>query len=228
MIEEELEQIVSFHTNSEGQESWDMKEIIESVATIFPLSDEQKAEIMKKGEHGEGKLSAVESRTALIEHLSTLAEVKYEELLIKKAPHPEVMIEVEKQILLRSIDNLWVEHLVAIDYLRTGIGLRGYAQRDPLVEYKKETYRMFNELLSSIQKEVVYLIYKISVGLQIAPSVMAKENNLNFAGASKTTDGSEVQSIMGGKEKDSDGNVVGRNDQCPCGSGKKYKKCHGA
>jgi preprotein translocase subunit SecA len=58
-------------------------------------------------------------------------------------------------MLLRSIDNLWVDHLVAVDYLRTGIGLRGYGQRDPLVEYKKETYRMFNELLSLIQKELV-------------------------------------------------------------------------
>jgi preprotein translocase subunit SecA len=117
--------------------------------------------------------------------------------------------------------------LVAVDYLRTGIGLRGYAQQDPLVEYKKETFRMFNELLNLVQKEVVYLIYKVTVGLQIAPSVMAKEHNVRLSGAAKTADGTEVQSITSGKEKDAEGHVVGRNDQCPCGSGKKYKRCHG-
>jgi preprotein translocase subunit SecA len=229
MVEQEIEQVVSFHTNTEDKKDWNVQEITETVSTIFTLNEEEKNAIggFAAQERGQ-KLEDVEARTGMIEYLVSLSKEKYETALVKTLPDTNMLREIEKQVLLRAMDNLWVDHLVAVDYLRTGIGLRGYAQQDPLVEYKKETFRMFNELLNLIQKEVVYLIYKISVGLQIAPSVMAKENNLNFAGASKTTDGSEVQSIMGGKEKDSDGNVVGRNDQCPCGSGKKYKKCHGA
>ena len=126
------------------------------------------------------------------------------------------------------MDNLWVDHLVAVDYLRTGIGLRGYAQQDPLVEYKKETYRMFTELLSFIQKEVVYLIYKVSLGIQIAPSVMGSAKNISLSGASKNESGeAQVASASPKKEVSQDGTEVGRNDVCPCGSGKKYKKCHG-
>ena len=134
-----------------------------------------------------------------------------------------MILEIEKQVLLRAIDNLWVDHLVAVDYLRTGIGLRGYGQHDPLVEYKKETFRMFNELLNLIQKEVVYLIYKVNLGIQLAPSVMNK-GNLVLQGASKT---SNDVPVAVGKQKDESGHVIGRNDPCPCGSGKKYKKCHG-
>ena len=107
--------------------------------------------------------------------------------------------------------------------MRTGIGLRGYGQRDPLVEYKKETYYMFNELLALIQKEVVYSIYKVGLGIQLAPSVMQK-GNMILQGAAKDANDNAIAT---GKKRDKEGNEVGRNDPCPCGSGKKYKKCHG-
>lgn len=81
-------------------------------------------------------------------------------------------LEVERSVLLRTIDMLWMDHLETMDYMRRGIGLRGYGQRDPLVEYKKEAYQMFNELNSLIEKQVVYSIYKIG-GLQefIMPTI---------------------------------------------------------
>jgi preprotein translocase subunit SecA len=216
-----------------------MKEIYETMLTVFPISDTEKQKLFSFGQAGESKLEAVEERTKIIEFLVDLAETKYEELLVKKASHPGVMIEVEKQMLLRAIDNLWVEHLVAIDYLRTGIGLRGYGQRDPLVEYKKETYRMFNELLALIQKEVVYSIYKVGIGLELAPSVM-QQGNLILQGADdsgKQDFGANLQESaeVGGakviyestKPKTPTGELIGRNDPCYCGSGKKFKKCHG-
>lgn len=228
MVEQEIEQVISFHTNTEDKNEWNIKEILETVSTIFALSDEEKSAVtlLSKGEH-KGKLDDVEIRTKMIEFFVQLANEKYETLLIKAVPEPGMLLEIEKQVLLRAMDNLWVEHLVAVDYLRTGIGLRGYAQQDPLVEYKKETFRMFNELLNLIQKEVVYLIYKVNLGIQIAPSVMGKQHNLNFSGASKAIDGEIEVSSNSGKEKTADGKVIGRNDLCPCGSGKKYKKCHG-
>ncbi|MDP1709561.1 MAG: SEC-C metal-binding domain-containing protein, partial [Candidatus Komeilibacteria bacterium] len=189
------------------------------------LSESERGELLKYSERGDSKLDDVERRTKIIEHLVNLSKIKYEEFLVKKVPQLEVMLEIEKQILLRSIDSLWIEHLVAVDYLRTGIGLRGYGQRDPLVEYKKETYRMFNELLSLIQKEVVYSIYKVSLGIQMAPSVMQR-GNMIFSGAAKEADG-EKAVVASSKPKDAEGHKVGRNDLCPCGSGLKYKKCHG-
>jgi len=223
MIENEIEQVVSFHTNTEEKQDWNLKEIQETVYTIFPLEKEEKEKILEFGNHGTEKLEAVTARTELISYLLGLAKARYQKMLVDKVPHPEMILEIEKQMLLRSIDNLWVDHLVAVDYLRTGIGLRGYGQRDPLVEYKKETYRMFNELLSLIQKELVYSIYKVSAGIELAPSVMARGNVvLKGAGTDE-----EVVATKGAV-KDAEGNKVGRNDPCPCGSGKKFKRCHGA
>lgn len=240
MIEAEIEQIVSLHTNEDDNTAWGMQEIYETLLTVFPISDAEKQKLFSLGQAGDTKLADVEGRTRIIEYLVELAEQKYDALLVKKAPHPGVMLEVEKQMLLRAMDNLWVEHLVAIDYLRTGIGLRGYGQRDPLVEYKKETYRMFNELLALIQKEVVYNIYKVGIGLELAPSVM-QQGNLILRGADDSgkqdfaAGGPQESADVGGakiiyessKPKTPTGELISRNDPCYCGSGKKYKKCHG-
>ncbi|MFH1789475.1 MAG: preprotein translocase subunit SecA [bacterium] len=227
MVEQEIENVISFHTNTEDFKGWNIEEIIESVSTIFPLSGDEKEKIQRlsQTQNDHKKMEGVETRTNMIEYIVELAGKKYTELLVEKVSDEKLLFEIEKQVLLRAIDNLWVEHLVSIDYLRTGIGLRGYGQRDPLVEYKKETYFMFNELLGSVQREVAYLIYKINIGLQLAPSVMEK-GNLKLSGASKTSNGSEYPSLHA-KIKNEDGSKVGRNDPCPCGSNKKFKKCCG-
>jgi preprotein translocase subunit SecA len=223
MIDAEIEQIVSYHTNAEDRSSWNLDDIISTLETIFPLSALEKEKIKAHTDTGTQKMEAVEFRESLAEEIIKMAHEKYDTMLVQKAHHAQVILEIEKQMLLRSIDNLWVEHLVSIDYLRTGIGLRGYGQRDPLVEYKRETYRMFSELLSAIQKEVVYSIYKLSIGIQMAPSVM-ESGNVILQGAQKEeapAQQSAVGPAQGAKE-------VGRNEPCYCGSGKKYKKCHGA
>jgi len=224
MVELEIEQVVSFHTNTEDRKDWNVKEIVETVVTIFPLKENEKNEIINIASASRSvKTDDIGTRTELIEYLVKLAKEKYEEHLVRQAPDRNMMLEIEKQVLLRGMDNLWVDHLVAVDYLRTGIGLRGYGQHDPLVEYKKETFRMFNELLNLIQKEVVYLIYKVSLGIQLAPSVMQRDN-LVLKGAEKESDEHVVRT---GKAKNEQGETIGRNDPCPCGSGLKYKKCHG-
>src|SRR3989339_41757 len=225
MVVNEIEGVVSFHTNSDEKSDWDTKEIAEVIATIFPLTDNEKEKIMSFSKNGETKLGDVNVRTEMIEYLTGLAETKYDELLVKSVNNPEFMIEIEKQVLLRGLDMLWIEHLVAIDSLRTGIGLRGYGQHDPLVEYKKETYHMFNELLALIQKEVVYAIYKVSLGLKAAPSVMQNRKMVlkgsEAAFAKQNANDPDTAKVAGiAREK------VGRNEPCPCGRGKKYKKCH--
>jgi len=106
--------------------------------------------------------------------------------------------------------------------LRAGIGLRGYGQRDPLVEYKQESFHLFNRLLAGIQREVANTIFKIHAGITLTPSVMA-DDKLTLTGAKK----SAVAPVVDGPGVKQE-RKQGRNEPCFCGSGKKYKKCHGA
>ena len=231
MIEQEIEFVVSFHTNNEDREDWNMQEIYETVRTMYSFPESKRDELVALAGNGDSKLGDVEAREAIVQRILDGAKAVYEEmeekLLAKNEQTGEtdrtMLEQIEKGALLRSIDALWVEHLVSIDYLRAGIGLRGYGQRDPLIEYKKETFRMFNELQANIQKEVVYSFFKITTSMQLAPSVMAA-GNMMMAGAKKSEGnaGGRVVSNSG-----SDVPKVGRNEPCPCGSGKKFKKCHG-
>ncbi|HQF57306.1 MAG TPA: preprotein translocase subunit SecA [Candidatus Magasanikbacteria bacterium] len=229
LIEQEIELVVSFHTNTEDKSQWNMQEIYETARTIFSFSQEEREILLHFNRNGNSKLEDVEVRNKIVEFLLEKAQTEYNNVKIKiesLVPADEkekAMNEIEKNVLLRSIDNLWVNHLVEIDYLRTGIGLRGYGQRDPLVEYKKETFFMFNNLLANIQKEVVYSFFKVGAGIQLAPTVMANDR-LILQGAQKTMNESgQVER----KPRDESGKKIGRNDPCPCGSGKKYKKCCG-
>lgn len=127
---------------------------------------------------------------------------------------PELMRILERALYLRTIDMLWIDHLDAMDHLREGIGLRGYGQKDPLVEYKNESYRMFKLLLGAIESEILGLIFKVEITAnrptEQKQTAIAKEANKQ-----------ENKAKADGKK------TVGRNDPCPCGSGKKYKKCCG-
>ncbi|MFZ4648179.1 MAG: preprotein translocase subunit SecA [Patescibacteria group bacterium] len=232
MVAAEIKAVISFHCAGEVRD-WNLKEVVETFRTIFPLSEEQEKTILS---YSEKTGHADISRDALIAEILVWSNEVYEKLKIVFASAGVEVAEMEKSILIRSIDQLWVEHLETIDYLRRGIGLRGYGQRDPLVEYKKEAYQMYHELISLIQKQVVYSIYKTADFMNpntmaAAISTLAKEEQkpLIFLGAQKEM-GSDVNSpkdLITQKAKDEDGVRVGRNDLCPCGSGLKYKKCHG-
>jgi len=229
MIEQEIEFVVSFHTNVVDKSQWNMKEILETMRTIFSFSATDKEFLFNLGNSGGDKLDEVKARENIVEFLFDKAKKEYNDMEDKISGSADkseraqsLMAAIEKGILLRSIDSLWVEHLVSIDYLRTGIGLRGYGQRDPLIEYKKETYEMFNQLQANIQKQVVYSFYKVSLGLQLAPSIMASDK-MTLQGAKK----SMIADAGARKPRNEEGIKIGRNDPCFCGSGKKYKRCHG-
>ncbi|MEK9152202.1 MAG: SEC-C metal-binding domain-containing protein, partial [Patescibacteria group bacterium] len=158
--------------------------------------------------------------THLMKH-ATAAMDGREAKVNEGAGTPAAFGEVVKNMMLRAIDTLWVEHLDAMEHLRTGIGLQGYGQRDPLVEYKRESYRMFNQLMQAINHDVVYAIFKISIVRESssAPSLMERQG-LRLSAPSKSAAGQvSTEGESAGEPK------VGRNDPCPCGSGKKYKKC---
>lgn len=231
IIIEELNNIVSFNCVGDVKD-WNLKEVTESVAAIFTLQSAETEKILAYKDN-----TSPQALTELLAELQDLAAKRYEKLEASLEGVGISFVEVEKGILLRSIDQLWVEHLETMDYLRGSIGLRGYGQRDPLVEYKKEAYRLYRELNDLIRRQVVYSIYKTGDALDVAPQLVAslqKQNerqNLQFSGAAKTSadhQPGETIDLVREKVKDESGKVIGRNDPCPCGSGKKYKKCHGA
>ncbi|HHU31932.1 MAG: preprotein translocase subunit SecA [Zhaonellaceae bacterium] len=158
-----------------------------------------------------------------VEQLAAMKEEEIRELLHSKVDEryelkeadlgPDTMRELERMLLLRIVDEKWMDHLDAMDQLRQGIGLRAYGQKDPLIEYKFEGYEMFNGMIEAIKEDMARLIFRVTV-------VREQEKPKNVVENRYAEEGQEKKPVR--KEK-----TVGRNDPCPCGSGKKYKKCCG-
>ncbi|HEX2123783.1 MAG TPA: SEC-C metal-binding domain-containing protein, partial [Thermoanaerobaculia bacterium] len=135
----------------------------------------------------------------------------------------------EKYLLLQVIDQQWKDHLLNIDHLKEGIGLRGYGQRDPLIEYKKESFDLFQEMMERIQDRVVKILWK----MELAGTRESEEAEVHRVQRALPPQPPKQQLTFSGAPKEAPAPVkrqqakVGRNDPCPCGSGKKYKKCHG-
>jgi preprotein translocase subunit SecA len=144
---------------------------------------------------------------------------------------PEAMRYYERIIMLNIVDAQWKDHLLALDHLKEGIGLRGYGQKDPLVEYKKESFSLFEAMLDRIDVETVRSLYLLQVTVEEPPQQRLQRRprrgqlsftKANASAAAAGQDEGKPRTIV------SDSPKIGRNDPCPCGSGKKYKKCHGA
>ncbi len=161
------------------------------------------------------KLQAM-SREEMDEYLHKLAITHYEER--ENMMGPEIMRELESLVMLKVVDSQWMEHLDAMDMLREGVGLRAYGQRDPLVEYKFEAYDMFEAMKSAIQDDIVRYIYRVNLVSQ--PKV---EDHLANASVNNPNGDSETEKKQPVHNKEE----IGRNDPCPCGSGKKFKNCCG-
>jgi len=133
----------------------------------------------------------------------------------------DVLPQVERYVLLETYDELWMNHLDAIDNLRDGIGLRGYAQKDPLVEYKQESFSMFESLLSRIDSTVAHRIFRVQINI---PQPVQRRT------IEKSSSDTEMSSSLRGgaptRQSIKNINKLGRNDPCWCGSGKKWKACH--
>ena len=165
------------------------------------------------------------SQEQWIETLTELVLRKYEE---KEAIFkPENMRWHERMILLHIVDQQWKYHLLSMDDLKSGIGLRGYGQKDPLVEYKKESFRMFEAMMARIEEEVVRWLFLMQP-VQEEQQVKEIERKHKKQEQDLILTGAEDGSATAPKTVVRSGEKVGRNEPCPCGSGKKYKKCHGA
>jgi len=135
-----------------------------------------------------------------------------------------VIRQFEKAVMLQSLDSHWKEHLAAMDYLRQGIHLRGYAQKNPKQEYKRESFELFSEMLENLKIEVISLLSKVQVKAESDVEEVERQRQETAAKPTQTNQADEQGSVQVGHRQ---GPKVGRNDPCPCGSGKKFKQCHG-
>ena len=148
----------------------------------------------------------------------------------------QVLRQFEKAVMLQTLDGLWKEHLAAMDHLRQGIHLRGYAQKNPKQEYKRESFELFQQMLESLKHDVISVMSKVQVQAQSDVEEMEERRRQEEAKIRRDYQHAAAEALVGAEEAESlashiptvrDGAKVGRNDPCPCGSGRKYKQCHG-
>jgi preprotein translocase subunit SecA len=234
------EQVAVFTGTSRFSEEWDLEEMLTMLRTFFPTT------LTVKGLGDRTELEA-----------DAVADLVWEDALkVHEAREqrfgPEAMRALERWVLLRTIDSKWRDHLYEMDYLREGIGLRALAQRDPLVEYKNEGYSMFQQMMESIQEDFVRYLYHVEIQREEQPKEEPAGRKLAYSGGgdsglAQNFAAAGVAAARSGGMADSSAEAyeaaqkatrtvvaprsvakVGRNDPCPCGSGKKHKKCCGA
>ena len=230
LMTEEFERMVSFHSSTEEGE-WNVAEIAAEANALLPVLDV--SEVTKRLEtiRDDRSKDEVEKRGLITEYLLGESKKVYseQEMLIGK----ETWNALQKGLYLRSLDTLWMNHLDEIDYLRQGIGLRGYGQRDPLIEYKREAYDLFLGLMDTVRKTYLMTVLKVSPASVVPAETVPR--NIELHGANEEIaqfSGSAQEGTQTGQQNDREPqkplinqNVAGRNDPCPCGSGLKYKRC---
>jgi preprotein translocase subunit SecA len=245
-IREVIENVVAEHTAAEFQEDWDLAELVTAMDALYDGTGVSVDEIESK------------DREEIVEEFIEDALDAYEEKEREvEGMEDGLMRQLERYMILQVVDLRWREHLENMDYLREGVHLRAMAQKDPLVEYRHEGHLMFEDLGRTIREEVVSSIFHAQVTAQDADALqdtggwdgdgdgalayeheqLAGSQAIAAAGATAAVGASAVAAgaVGGGSTSvatrqrvSSDWDKVGRNDACPCGSGKKYKKCHGA
>jgi len=210
-----IEEIVEAHADPEVDPSdWQWKAIDEALFQQFKFHPGITHESGPEG-------GTIDSAADLTEVAEDRVRKFYEQRETEFTP--PVMRQIEKIVMLQTLDSLWKDHLLAMDHLKEGIGLRGYAQRNPLVEYQKEGFSMFEALMATMQRDVVEKCFSVQVTRQQDVSQMREQPKPQKMVMSH---GGETQDA-GPQTVKRDADKVGRNDPCPCGSGKKYKRCHG-
>jgi preprotein translocase subunit SecA len=227
--------VASYASAGQFSEEWDLDELHTTLASMYPIQLDF-AEVDREFLTADG----------LTEDVLADARARYAER--EQEVGAETLRQVERRVILTIVDRIWREHLYEMDHLREGIGLRAVGQRDPLVEYQREAYDAFSMLMARVKEEAVGYFFNFPVenlqteaarrrerdsarlrlssaaSSQVSPGVAAAQapptstpGASAAAAARQTTQGTVVK-----------GDRVGRNDPCPCGSGRKYKKCHGA
>jgi preprotein translocase subunit SecA len=225
MLDDEVRGLVLDHTGGDGPSEWNRAGLKATLTTMAP-------------DLTPATLAGVDDATDANLLAETLADAVAEAYDAKRqAVGDEGIAVLERIVLLRVIDSLWVEHLTAVDDMRRGIGLRAYSQRDPLNEFKVEAYRMFDELKTTIRHDVTHTVFRVSVAREPAPQQRPRrvtEGRIDLATGALAAEAAAASGNGNGagpanaNQPVKAGPKIGRNDPCWCGSGKKYKRCHGA
>jgi preprotein translocase subunit SecA len=218
-IHKVVEDAVNQHCESRHPDNWELEALVTQLGAVFPLPP---FEEIPKDEFGETK-------EAVVERLMEYADTAYK---AKEAEMTEAMMrKVEQFVVLKTIDSKWISYLTMMEHFKEGIGLRAFGQKDPLIEYKNEAFQAFQELLNDIQFDISSTIFRVQIVKEppTAPPPLAMATNrpgpgrpgaAAMAGGAGANGGEAPAPVPAGAK-------LGRNDPCWCGSGKKYKKCHG-
>tara|TARA_B100001971_G_scaffold190012_1_gene192433 strand:+ start:118 stop:1026 length:909 start_codon:yes stop_codon:yes gene_type:complete len=211
-IEELVDGVLSIYCDEEQyEEAWDLDGLADACQSQFSMD-------IREGEGSDtGALTDV-GRDALREQILEQARESYRRK--EEAIGSEIFRQIEKMVMLRVIDAQWKDHLLGMDHLKEGIGLRGYGQKDPLVEYKREGFDMFANMMTRIKSEVLEHLFRVQVAKGESPPMLQATHRPPMH-LSRGEPEPRVQTVR------REGIKVGRNELCPCGNGKKYKKCHG-
>jgi preprotein translocase subunit SecA len=207
MVEEEIRELVAASLPGRNEELWDLDLLVEEARGIFPF------DAAITGESLQGH-TAQEIEAILLDEAESSYELRESQL------GEENMRLLERLLVIQTIDRLWVEHLTAMDEMRQGIGLQAYGQQDPLVAYKREAHDMWGQLLENIRRNIARSIYH--VGLATSQPVVARTPDTQTLRENRNE-----EAALPAQRNAATGRKVGRNDPCPCGSGKKFKRCHG-
>jgi preprotein translocase subunit SecA len=214
MCEALIEEIAAAHADSEVDPAqWDWKAIDDAFFKQFKFRPGFDAQTEVAGKPVQSADDLTEISSERVHQLYDQREAEFTE---------PVMRQIEKIVMLQTLDSLWKDHLLAMDHLKEGIGLRGYAQVNPLTEYQKEGFTMFEALMAVMQQDVIEKVFSVQVQRQqdVEQIQQPKPQRVVMSHGGE----SETPAATPAKR---DAEKVGRNDPCPCGSGKKYKRCHG-
>jgi preprotein translocase subunit SecA len=210
-----IEQGVEAHCEGRHYENWDIDGLLNYLRTYFPLAEGETIP--------ESTLRA--GRQAVIELLYAASETAYADKE-KQIDNAEQFRGLERYIMLTTIDQKWIDYLTTMEHFREGIGLQAWGQRDPLVEYKQEAFKMFNELTDSIQADIVSRMFHVQfVKEEPPPQPRSRLEPRGPNGHGPNGRGSAGEPVGAGTGAAT--SKIGRNDPCWCGSGRKYKRCHG-
>ncbi len=203
MITDRVENTVDTCISADQEsEEWDLNELNQLLLPIIPLDQVEPDDVK-------------DIRANELKHRLKEQAVKKYEMKEAEFPEPEAVRELERVVLLKTIDRKWMDHIDDMDQLRQGIGLQAYGQRDPLVEYKMSGYDMFDNMIANIQEDTIRLLFHVRIEQKVEREQVAKVTGTN-----------RDESLQKGPKKRESAKVY-PNDPCPCGSGKKYKQCCG-
>lgn len=209
MVKRTISRVVDAHTQLE-KENWNLESIVDFAGSTLVHED---------------SISLTDIEGKKPQEIKEYLNERAQEVFNTKAAQlngPEQLLEFEKVVILRVVDSKWTDHIDAMDQLRQSIGLRAYGQNNPLVEYQTEGYKMFEDMVGAIEYEVTRIFMKAEIRQNV------QREQVSQGTASHSEDGNAKEnSNTSTKKQPIHVNKVGRNDPCPCGSGKKYKNCHG-